>query len=146
MGAGVSQQCGGTHPGPGERLGRFRSRDGRASVVQPHLGSLVDVLGGGLGDEEPARGEQVRRPPQQQGRVAADADVAVEEQDSAPAALPGKRFEDRPAQGGTTESPGTVDRGIADVDTERAVTAGRERGHQPPGSAPDVQDGSLTTA
>src|SRR5690606_10940921 len=108
-----------------------------------HVGAFVDVHRGGLGDEQ-AAGPQERGGPVQEGSwVAADADVAVHEEDGAPAALARQRFEDRAPQCPAAEPQGVVDGCAADVDAEGHPSAQGEFGHQPSGSASHVEDGSL---
>src|SRR5690606_27447257 len=108
-----------------------------------HVGAFVDVHRGGLGDEQ-AAGPQERGGPVQEGSwVAADADVAVHEEDGAPAALARQRCEDRAPQCPAAEPQGVVDGCAADVDAEGHPSAQGEFGHQPSGSASHVEDGSL---
>lgn len=55
---------------------------------------FVDVHRRGLGDQQPAGSETDGDPLRKGARIAADADVAVHEQDGAPAPLAGQRVED----------------------------------------------------
>jgi hypothetical protein len=63
------------------------------------VGALVDVQGRCLYDQQAAGVEELGRSVQQAGGVAADAYVAVHQQDRAPAALGGQRLEDGAPQG-----------------------------------------------
>ncbi len=107
------------------------------------MDAFVDVHRGGLGDEQAAGAQEFGRPVQQGTRVAADADVAVHEQDGAPAALAGQGFEHRAPQCLPAEPHGVVDGGPADVDAEDGPALPGEFGHQPPGPAAHVQHGPL---
>ncbi|GGJ80466.1 hypothetical protein GCM10011583_09960 [Streptomyces camponoticapitis] len=140
----MTEQGGGAEPGPRE-VRAPGPLSWAASVVHPYVDALVDVHGRGLGDDQPAVRQQSGRAAEQTGRVAADADVAVDEQDGAPTPLAGKGIEDGAAQGGTAVAQRTFDGRRADVDAERPLTAGRERGDETAGAAADVQDGALAT-
>ena len=98
-------------------------------------------------DESAARRcEQLRHPAQQRDRVAADADVAVDQQHGVPAALPWNVGENAAVQGNATRGPGQRDRIWGDVDPERGVTTCRERDSEPTRAAPDIKRRSSTRA
>ncbi|WP_159083305.1 hypothetical protein [Streptomyces sp. P3] len=58
------------------------------------MNAFVDVHRRGLGDQQPAGSQTDGDPLRKGARIAADADVAVHEQDGAPAPLAGQRVED----------------------------------------------------
>lgn len=91
---GVPEQGGDPGTGPEE----VRRTGGLPAVVEAYLDLLVHLVGRGLRDEQ-APGCQYGADPAEQGlRVAADADVAVDEQGGPPAAFPGQRLEHAAAE------------------------------------------------
>ncbi|GAA3785732.1 hypothetical protein GCM10022403_020630 [Streptomyces coacervatus] len=108
---------------------------GAPGVGDVDQGLLVDVrVRDRLGNQQASWGEELGDPVEQGLRVAADADVAVDEEDGAPVALGGEWFEDGAVQGGAAAGDRAGDGSFADVDAQcyrmpsvvcGAVVAGR---------------------
>ncbi len=108
--------------------------------AEPGLAGPAAGAGRGEFDVQPAvGGEQLAAAAQQPARVAADADVAVGEQQVPPAAVPGQRGEDVAAQRGRAAGAGQPDGRRADVDAERRVAEPVQGAGEPARSAADVE-------
>ncbi len=90
---------------------------------QPHLaGPAAGCRAGQLDDAiRPSGASSSRQRRSSRHGIAADADVAVGEQQVPPPAVPGQRREHVPAQRGGAAGPGQPDGGGADVDAERGM-------------------------
>ncbi|MBT2401345.1 hypothetical protein J7E89_36770 [Streptomyces sp. ISL-100] len=97
--------------------------------------ALVIVSGSGLHDDQPPAVHQIPDPPQEPSRVAADADVPVNEQCGSPAALVGQRLEHRTAQCLAASAHGGDDGGRTHIDPEHGTTPPCQLFDQPPGPA-----------
>ena len=106
------------------------------AALEPHAVGAQSRARGVQLDEHPAGGTDELAAAGQQGRrVAADADVAVGEQDGVPAALAGHRVEDRAAERGRTGRAGQPHRDPRGVDADRLAALAGELDDQPAGAA-----------
>ncbi|GGN65460.1 hypothetical protein GCM10011579_035900 [Streptomyces albiflavescens] len=136
----MPQQGRGAEAGPWE--GRAHATVGAGDADDVDVDAFVDVhVRDGLGDQQAARGQDVGHPAQQGGRVAADADIAVDEEPGVPAALTGERLEDGALQRLPAEPHRVRDGGLADIDPERGPPPRRKLGDQPPRPASHVEHG-----
>ena len=137
------QFCGGGDPGQvvgGHRRPPERCAGCAVAVAQADLTCPGARAGCRHLDVQPAvGGEQVPAAAQQEARVAADADVAVGEQQVPPSAVPGQGGEHVAAQRGGAAGSGEPDGGGADVDAERGYAEPVQGAGEPPRSAADVQ-------
>jgi hypothetical protein len=132
---GGAQQGRHAHAGPGE--------DGAASAVavfEPRGQLLVDVAGLGFDQDSAAWCQHLGTAVQEASGQAADADVAVRQQNGSPAALRGQRIEHRTVQGGRPGLVHSCYRGPGDVHPERRNAPFGKRHSQPAGTAAHVED------
>nr|WP_181396857.1 hypothetical protein [Streptomyces sp. FT05W] len=128
------EQGGLADPGPGE-VGCGAGL--LPAVVQAYPDPLVHVVGRGLRDQQSTRGEHRRDPTEQGTGVAADPDVAVDEQAGSPAALVRERLEHTAPERRSAGPPGASDGGLADVDAQgpASSTSRTAPGTMPPATA-----------
>ena len=93
-------------------------------------------------DDDLATGSNERSTPAQQPvGVAADSDVAVEEEDGLPAPGAGQSVEHRPLEDGTASPSGQGDGRRRRVDTQHSNPPPSQSVEHPPRTAPDVENG-----
>lgn len=97
-----------------------------------------------LGDQQAFLAEELRHPPEKGGRVAADADVAVDEEDRVPTSFGRERLEDGALQSLAAEPHRAGDGGFAHIDAEHPPAPGREFGDEPPRTAPHIEYSAFT--
>jgi hypothetical protein len=132
---GGPQQGRQAHASPGEDRAATA-----VAVFEPRGQLLVDVAGLGFDQDPAAWCQHLGTAVQETNGQAANADIAVRQQNGSPPALRGQRIEHRTVQG---RSPGLAYpcyRGPRDVHPQRRNAPFGKRHSQPPGTAAHVED------
>ena len=102
-------------------------------------GAVAGRIGVGLHDHTTAGAQHLAAASQQRGGVAADADVAVEQQGGAPRALVGDRVEDRAVMHREAGAAHDLDGDGGDIHPERFHAAGDGGFHHASRAAPHIE-------
>ncbi|WP_220296205.1 hypothetical protein [Streptomyces sp. MBT84] len=104
--------------------------------------AFLDIVGVDFDEEKARRSGELDTAAQQGARVAADSDVAVDQQNGPPSSLGWQSVEHRSAQCDSAESDGMGRRAGGYVDAECENSTAQECSAQPARSAADVENGA----